>query len=105
MASFYTAALAQSAAPATTAETTLVTADANFRNDLVSLLISQSAAATVTVRNVTGGAAVLSLIFTAAGVQFIPFPMPIQGGGLNNNWTVQNSAGTTTVTAFYVKGA
>lgn len=99
------AALTQSAAPATTAETTLVTADANFRNDLSGLVISQSAAGTVTIRNKTGGSAVLSVVFAAAGIQQFQFYPPLAGFSQNNNWTVQNTAGTTTITACYVKGS
>ena len=99
------AALTQSAAPSTTAETTLVTADANFRNDLSGLVVSQSAAGTVTIRNTTGGSATLSMVFAAAGIQTLQFYPPLAGFSQNKNWTVQNSAGTTTITAFFVKGS
>lgn len=101
---FYDQASQAQTAAATT-ETTIVTADANFRNDLVALIINQSAAGTVTIRNTTGGGTVLSVIFAAAGFQVIPFSVPLAGAGQNKNWTAQASAGTATVTAVYVKGS
>jgi len=103
MASLNTASLSQSAA--VTTEATIVTADANFRNDLTCLVVNQSAAGTVTIRNTTTGASILGLIFPAAGIQVVPFPIPAQGAGVNTNWTAAASAGTATVTAFFVKGA
>jgi hypothetical protein len=95
-------ALAQSAS--VTTEATFVTADPNFRNDLVSLFISQSAAGTVTIRNTTGGTAIIAVVFAGAGTQFFQFPVPLQGASQNTNWTAQASAGTASVIGFFVKG-
>lgn len=117
MASQYTASLPQVTTLTTTAaETTIVTADANFRNDLALLVISVTtgaAAGTLTLRNVTGGGAVLVIdVPTAAAIPaenpiVIAFPIPAQGGGLNQNWTIQSSSASNSfrVSAFFVKGA
>jgi hypothetical protein len=100
----------------TASETTIVTADAAFRNDLVGLVITPTttgAVGTLTLRNTTGGAAVAILdypISTTIANDFplnIQFPVALQGAGQNTNWTIQSSSASNSfhVLAEFTKGS
>lgn len=95
-----------------TSETTIVAADANTRNQLVGLIITttDSAAATITLRDGTAGATAAVINYpNAASAPSTPliirFDPPLDPIAKNSTWTVQMSAnaGRTDVTAFYVK--
>lgn len=85
-------------AKATQAEATLIAADANFFIDLTYLSLNASGGAnTVTLRDTTGGSAVMTIAVPNAGTYVID---PGVNGGLfkqtssNANWTVELSAAT-----------
>lgn len=96
-----------------TAETTIVTADPNFRRNLTRLIITtaNAAAATLTLRNATGGTAVAILDYpNASSAPSAPlvlnFDPPLQQQAANNNWTLQASAAAAAIhiTADFVTG-
>lgn len=98
---------------ASTAETTIVTADAATRNQLVGLVITtlNGAVSTLTLRDSTGGTTRAVFDYpNAASVPTTPlvikFDPPLtQNCAVNNNWTIQASASATgyKINAFYVK--
>jgi len=96
-----------------TAETTIVTADPNFRRNLTRLIITtaNAAAATLTLRDSTGGTTRAILDYPNAAVApaeplIINFDPPMQQQASNNNWTLQASvaAGAIHITADFVTG-
>jgi hypothetical protein len=97
---------------ASTAETTIVTADAATRNQLVGLHITtlNGAAGTLTLRDATGGSTRAIYDYpNAASVPSTPlivsFDPPLDQTSTNANWTIQASASATgyKINAFYVK--
>lgn len=97
---------------ASTAETTIVTADPATRNQLVALHITtlNGAASTLTLRDSTGGTTRAVYDYpNAASVPTTPlivtFDPPLDPQSTNANWTIQASASATgyKVNAFYVK--
>ena len=88
---------------ASTAETTIVTADPNFRLHLTGLIVTtlNGAVSTLTLRDKTGGTARAIFDYpNAASVPGTPlvlnFDPPLeQIEGKNNNWTIQASASAT----------
>jgi hypothetical protein len=97
---------------ASTAETTIVTADPATRNLLVGLQITtlNGAVATLTLRDATGGATRAIYDYpNAASVPTTPlvveFDPPLDQTAINQNWTIQASASATgyKVNAFFIK--
>lgn len=100
---------------ASTAETTLIAADANFRLDIMGLVITttNAAAATLTFRDSTGGSARMVIDYPNAAlapstpfvISFAELPLA-QLAGKNNNWTVQASVNAAAfhITAQYAYG-
>ncbi len=96
---------------ASTAETTIVTANPNTRTRLAGLVITtlNAAASTLTLRSATGGTARMILDFpSTAAVPVAPLvlnfsPALEQREGINNNWTLQASVSATgfKITALY----
>jgi hypothetical protein len=108
-----TALSQQTAIASGTAETTIVTADPNFRRNLVGLIVTtiNAAIATLTVRDATGGTVKAILNYpNAASAPSVPlivtFDPPLQQTLQNNNWTIQASAaaGAINITAVFVTG-
>lgn len=103
----------QTAIGASTAETTIVTAGgAGVFNDLIALIITtvNAAAATITIRDATGGATVMILNYPNAAAApgqplVVELPVPIPQSAANNNWTAQLSASATgmNITAIFAK--
>lgn len=96
-----------------TGETTIVTADPNFRRNLAQLIITtaNSAAATLTLRDATAGTtrAIFDYPNAAsapANPLVVSFQPPLQQTAFNNNWTLQASAavGAIHITASFVTG-
>ena len=96
-----------------TSETTIVTADPNFRRNLTRLIVTtpNAAAATLTVRDTTGGTARMILDYpNAASAPTAPlvlnFDPPLQQQAINTNWTIQASAAAAAIhiTADFVTG-
>lgn len=96
-----------------TTETTIVTADPNFRRNLVGLVITtiNAVAATLTLRDGTGGTTRAILDYpNAASAPSVPFNVtfdpPLQQTLQNNNWTLQASAaaGAIHIVASFVTG-
>lgn len=87
-------------AAANVAETTIITAGgAGVTNDLVALIITtaNAAAATITIRDATGGTTRMVLNYPNAAAApgaplVIDLPVPIPQAAANNNWTAQVSA-------------
>ncbi len=82
-----------------TSETTIVTADPNFRRNLTRLIVTtvNTAVATLTLRDATGGTARAIFDYpNAASAPTAPlivnFDPPLQQTASNNNWTIQASA-------------
>lgn len=99
-------------AAASTAETTIISADAACRNDLVGLVITSTnaAAATLTIKDGTGGTTKMILNYPAsAAVVVAPveiyFPKPVKAAAKNANWTATASANANgiNITALYSK--
>jgi len=97
---------------ASTSETTIVTADAATRNQLVGLQITtlNGAVSTLTLRDATGGATRAIYDYpNAASVPTTPlivtFDPPLDQTTANANWTIQASASATgyKINAIYVK--
>ena len=97
-----------------TSETTIVTADPNFRRNLTRLLVTtaNAAAATLTLRDATGGSAVAIFDYpNAASAPTTPllinFDPPLRQSAKNSNWTLQASAaaGAIHITADFVMGS
>ena len=98
-----------------TNETTIVTADPNFMNELYGLIITttDAAAATLTLRESTGGTTRLVIDYPNASVApGQPFIMmldtPLRASKLKNqNWTLQASANAAhyTVTALFCEAS
>lgn len=97
---------------ASTAETTIVTADANFRNMLCGLVITtqNAAVSTLTLRDSTGGTTRAIFDYpnaaSAPGAPMvIMFDPPLMPQQPNTAWTIQASASATgyKVNAIYVK--
>jgi hypothetical protein len=103
----------QTAIGASTAETTIVSAGgAGVFNDLIGLIITtvNAAAATLTIRDATGGTTRMILNYpNAASAPSSPmvlmFETPIPQAVANNNWTAQASASATgiNITALFAK--
>jgi hypothetical protein len=96
-----------------TAETTIVTADPNFRRNLVGLVITtiNAVAATLTLRDGTAGTTRAILDYPNAALApadplVLTFGPPLQQTLQNNNWTLQASAaaGAIHITASFVTG-
>lgn len=96
-----------------TGETTIVTADPNFRRNLAQLIITtaNAAAATLTLRDSTGGTTRAIFDYpnaaSAPGAPLvISFQPVLQQTAFNNNWTLQASAaaGAVHITASFVTG-
>jgi hypothetical protein len=96
-----------------TAETTIVTADPNFRRNLTRLIITtpNTAVATLTLRDTTGGTAVAILDYPNSATLAQPplilnFDPPLQQTAKNSNWTLQASvaAAAIHITADFVTG-
>lgn len=96
---------------ASTSETTIVTADPNFRRNLCGLIITtlNGAVSTLTLRDSTGG--LTKAIFDYPNAAVIPasplvvnFDPPLQQDTKNTAWTIQASASATgfKVTALFV---
>lgn len=97
------------------AETTIVAADANFRLDLIGLIITTSTATagTLTLRDSTGGVTRMILDYPNAALapstpltlSFVDQPLS-QLAGKNNNWTIQSSLSTNSyhITAIFAYG-
>jgi hypothetical protein len=105
------AALSQATTLAASSETTIVTADPNFRNCLTQLVITTAgaAAATLTLRDATAGTIRAIFDYPNAAVApssplVINFDPPLAPTALNNQaWTIQNSVTTAThITASFV---
>jgi hypothetical protein len=103
------AAKYQYTALAASGETTIVSAQAGFRRALAGLLITTAgaAAATLTLRDGTGGTTVAVINYPNAAVApgtpfvWVP-PQPIAPQAVNTNWTIQNSVTTATnITALF----
>ncbi len=99
---------------ASTAETTIITAGgANVFVDLSCLIISttDAAAATITIKDATGGTTRMVLDYPNAAAAptgapiVIPFPIPVPQAAANNNWTatVSVNAGAVHITAVFIK--
>lgn len=97
---------------ASTAETTIVSADANARNHLTGLIITSTdtAASVITIRDSTGGTTRLQIDFPSGTSALTPFVVmfdpPLQQlTAANNNWTAQASvnAGSIKINALFVK--
>ena len=95
-----------------TGETTIVTADAATRNQLVGLIITttNAAAGTLTLRDSTAGTTRSVLNFpnaalAPAGPLILTFDPPLDPTSTNANWTLQASVNASgyNVTAIYVK--
>lgn len=98
-----------------TGETTLIAADANFRIDIMGLVITttNAAAATLTFRDSTAGTTRLIIDYPNASlapgtpmvISFAELPLA-QLAGKNNNWTVQASVNGANfhITAQYAYG-
>lgn len=86
-----------------TAETTIVTADPNFANALIGLVITtpNAAAATLTLRDVTAGVARAIFDYpNAASAPSVPFVVmfdPPLSSTKNQAWTIQASAAAAAV--------
>jgi hypothetical protein len=96
-----------------TAETTIVTADPNFRRNLVGLIITtpNAAIATLTLRDATGGTVIAILDYpnaaSAPGTPLaVTFDPPLQQTAKNSNWTLQASvaAAAIHIVASFVTG-
>jgi hypothetical protein len=86
---------------ASTAETTIVSAESGVYNDICMVIVTNTSAATNTridFRDTTGGAVKFSLMSYGgqAPVGFSP-PVPVPQAAKNTNWTAQCSASTTDV--------
>lgn len=91
-----------------TSETTIITAAASTKNDLVALILSNTHAsndADVTIRDGTAGTTVgvIPVLHAAPPAGFsVGFPIP--AAAANTNWTAQcSAAGTVNITALYIK--
>lgn len=84
----------------TTAETTMLAADANNCLDLTAIMMTNTSttAVTISVRDSTGGTEVFGfrLAATGGGVA-LAFPTPFKQAAKNNNWTIQSSGSVTDV--------
>lgn len=94
---------------ASTSETTIVTADPNFANQLIGLVITSTdaAASTLTLRDATGGTTRAIFDYPNAALApgaplVVTFPAPLMQAS-NANWTIQASvnAGAYHVLAIY----
>lgn len=94
-----------------TAETTIVTADPNSRNNLAGLIITSkdTAAGVITVRDSTGGTTRLLVDFPSGSTALTPFVAmfnpPLKQTAVNSNWTAQASVNATgmKINALFVK--
>ena len=67
------------------------------------------AVVTLTVRDVTAGGTIKTLVLPASATQSYSFPIPVPQGSVNNNWTIQNagsgdiSTTVVSVSALFIK--
>ena len=76
-------------------ETTVLAAAADIFHDvvLVSGLNSSTNAQTISIRDTTGGSAILKIRIPAGSNEAVSFEVPLPQSAVNTNWTGQNTTG------------